>query len=378
MDFSDLYRLPETAVELSHDLIQARVPTWTNCLPPQSAACPGVTPSPAPCLRCGDTARWKAALSAPPDTPPEIAWRYQRPENAVPLCRACTMTTGFLAKPVLRIDLAWGLWGKRFEALWRWHKALAWGSPRRVGQAGLPLVAAGIRRRNLETGSGALEHATPRLPNGVQRTTQRDEIFWRALSEKGVRGRSLTDTHLRALVLPQPELNRTVRRSWMSRNLDPQIMTDPWFIELDDRARLGWMMLILNGADDQGRFLLNGRLMKSLLFPADDLPAAEVLSMLEGFAHSGKVCAYEKDGIRYGQIVHWWKYQIGSEWMAPSRHPAPEGLDRPLAYPCQRRQRHYRHLAILGQQETLRVCETRGNSGTTRGSAVGAYRRCSG
>jgi DnaD/phage-associated family protein len=111
----------------------------------------------------------------------------------------------------------------------------------------------------------------------------------------------------------------------MSRNLDPQIMTDPWFIELDDRARLGWLMLILNGADDQGRFLMNGRLMKSLLFPADDLPAAEVLTMLEGFATSGKVAAYEKEGVRYGQIVHWWKYQIGSEWMAPSRHPAPDG-----------------------------------------------------
>lgn len=110
----------------------------------------------------------------------------------------------------------------------------------------------------------------------------------------------------------------------MARNLDPQIMSDPWFIELDDRARLGWMMLILNGADDQGRFLLNGRLLKSLLFPADDLPAADVLSMLESFAASGKVHAYEKDGVRYGQIVHWWKYQIGSEWMAPSRHPAPE------------------------------------------------------
>ena len=115
----------------------------------------------------------------------------------------------------------------------------------------------------------------------------------------------------------------------MARNLDPQIMSDPWFIELDDRARLGWMMLILNGADDQGRFLLNGRLLKSLLFPADDLPAADVLSMLESFAASGKVHAYAKDGVRYGQIVHWWKYQIGSEWMAPSRHPAPEGwIDR--------------------------------------------------
>jgi DnaD/phage-associated family protein len=115
----------------------------------------------------------------------------------------------------------------------------------------------------------------------------------------------------------------------MARNLDPQIIIDPWFIELNDRARLGWMMLILNGADDQGRFLLNGRLMKSMLFPADDLPATEVLSMLEGFARDGKIYAYEKDGVSYGQIVRWWKFQIGSEWMAPSRHPAPEGwLDR--------------------------------------------------
>ena len=111
----------------------------------------------------------------------------------------------------------------------------------------------------------------------------------------------------------------------MTRYLDPQIMSDPWFIELDDRSRLGWMMLILNGADDQGRFLMNGRLMKSRLFPADDLPASDVLAMLEGFAQAGKVFAYEKDGVRYGQIVHWWKYQIGSEWMAPSRHPAPDG-----------------------------------------------------
>ena len=115
----------------------------------------------------------------------------------------------------------------------------------------------------------------------------------------------------------------------MARNLDPQIMSDPWFIDLDDRQRLGWLMLILNGADDQGRFLLNGRLMKSMLFPADDLPAAEVLAMLEAFARAGKIQAYDQDGVRYGQIVNWWKYQIGSEWMAPSRHPAPAGwVDR--------------------------------------------------
>lgn len=115
----------------------------------------------------------------------------------------------------------------------------------------------------------------------------------------------------------------------MARNLDPQMMSDPWFIELNDRGRLCWIMLILNGTDDQGRFLLNGRLMKSRLFPADDLPATEVLAMLEDFVRAEKVYAYEHEGVRYGQIVRWWKYQIGSEWMAASRYPAPPGwVDR--------------------------------------------------
>ena len=206
MDFSDLYRLPETALELSHELIQAESPYLDELLAAAIGGMPWRNAFPGNCLRCGDTARWKSALSAPPGTPPEIAWRYQRPENAVPLCRACTMTTSFLKKPILRIDLAWGLWGKRFEAFWIWHKALAWGNPPEWDKLAYPLWPKEYGGNTWEAGSGALEHATPRMPNGVQRTHQHDEIFWRALSEKGVRKRSLTDTHLRALVSPQPEL----------------------------------------------------------------------------------------------------------------------------------------------------------------------------
>lgn len=206
MDFSWLYRLPGTAVELSEDLIQAEGPFLDELFAASIGGMPWRNDFPGVCVRCGDTARWKSALSALPGTPPEIAWRYQRPENAVPLCRACTMTTGFLKKPVLRIDLTWGLWGKRFEAFWAWHKALTGGSnPPEWDKMAYPLWPREYGGETWETGSGALDHATPRMPFGVGRTSQHDEIFWRALSETGLRGRSLSDAHLRALVSPQAE-----------------------------------------------------------------------------------------------------------------------------------------------------------------------------
>lgn len=205
MDFSDLYNLPEAAMEVSRDLIQAESPHLDELFAAAIGGMPWRNVFPGVCVRCGGTARWKSALSAPPETPPEIAWRYQRPENAVPLCRACTMTLGFLTKPVLRIDLVWGLWGKRFEALWNWHKALARGSSPIWDKLAYPLWPQEYGDETWETGSGALEHATPRMPHGVVRSAQHDEIFWRALSDKVVRKRTLTDAHLRALVAPTSE-----------------------------------------------------------------------------------------------------------------------------------------------------------------------------
>lgn len=205
MDFSDLYRLPEAAMEVSRDLIQVESPYLDELFAAAIGDMPWRNVFPGSCVRCGEKARWKTALSAPPDTPPEIAWRYQRPENAVPLCRACTMTLDFLNKPILRIDLVWGLWGKRFEALWSWHKALAWNNPPKWDKLSNPLWPPHYGGATWEDGSGALEHATPRMPHGVTRTAMHDEVFWRALSVKGVRKRSLTDAHLRALVSPNPE-----------------------------------------------------------------------------------------------------------------------------------------------------------------------------
>ncbi len=205
MDFSDLYSLPEAAVELSRDLIQVETPYLDELFAASIGSMPWLYVFPGTCLRCGGSARWKTALSAPPDTPPEIAWRYQRPENAVPLCRACTMTTQFLRNPGLRIDLVWGLWGPRFEALWQWHKALVCNQLPAWDKAAYPLWPKEYGGASWETGSGALDHATPRMPNGVARTPEHDAIFWRALSVKDVRKRDLTDVYLRALVCENSE-----------------------------------------------------------------------------------------------------------------------------------------------------------------------------
>jgi hypothetical protein len=205
LDFSGLYNLPEGALEISRDLVETENPFLHELYAAAIGGMPWRNVFPGICLRCGQKARWKAALSAPPDTPPEIAWRYQRPENTVPLCRACTMTLRFLSEPILRIDLAWGLWGARFEALWRWHKALTRGNLPAWDKLAHPLWPADYGGESWENGSGALEHATPRMPNGVTRTARHDQVFWRGLSVKGVRKRDLTDTYLQALVQPDPQ-----------------------------------------------------------------------------------------------------------------------------------------------------------------------------
>jgi hypothetical protein len=41
--------------------------------------------------------------------PTEVAWRYQRPENAVPICHHCTEALDLLRNESLQTDLAWGL-----------------------------------------------------------------------------------------------------------------------------------------------------------------------------------------------------------------------------------------------------------------------------
>lgn len=108
------------------------------------------------------------------------------------------------------------------------------------------------------------------------------------------------------------------------RNISPEIIVDPWFSSMSLLDRQAWMALLLT-CDDQGRFVSTPALVRSTCFPADDISLAEVELILQRMFEGGKVHLYTIGNVRYGQIVNWWKFQGNSEWMAPSKHPAPEG-----------------------------------------------------
>jgi hypothetical protein len=129
-----------------------------------------------------------------------MAWRYERPENAVPLCKRCAYRLLWPRRESLRIDLAWGLWGPRFEAFWMWHAARE--QVRFLENWDLethPLWPSCFGGDAWETGSGAKAQADPRPPQGVQRTQVHQAALARAL---GVRSdlRPQRDTSARFLL----------------------------------------------------------------------------------------------------------------------------------------------------------------------------------
>ena len=153
------------------------------------------------CMRCGKPGSWRGVLVAPKHAPLEVTWRYQRPENAVPLCHHCAETLNFLRDKGLRIDLVWGLWGPRFEALWSWHQA-RW--IKIVCPPGTHTTTH-CGQRNMEAatwedGSGALDCAEPRPPHGVARSHLHETALKRALYSKPFRRRQPGEAPLQRLL----------------------------------------------------------------------------------------------------------------------------------------------------------------------------------
>jgi len=114
------------------------------------------------------------------------------------------------------------------------------------------------------------------------------------------------------------------------RNIDPGIWRDDWFGNLDIPARLYWIGILDHVADDQGRFMFNPRSILADLFLYDDqIKDTDLLDWTSAFIQAQKLLEYHIDNRRYLQVIKWWKYQSRSAWMAPSKHPAPEGwIDR--------------------------------------------------
>lgn len=112
------------------------------------------------------------------------------------------------------------------------------------------------------------------------------------------------------------------------RMIASDIWRDEFISELDIFGRLLWIGLITTCADDQGRLPFKPRLIRSDIFPLDDIPPEKVESELQRFAAAGRILIYQVDGRELIQVLNWWKYQTPS-WAAASKWPAPAGwVDR--------------------------------------------------
>ncbi|MCC6986390.1 MAG: hypothetical protein IT309_08175 [Anaerolineales bacterium] len=201
LDFSRAWNLPEGAVKLSHSVLRAEEPYLDEIVAASVAGIPWRHEFPNHCMRCGKPASWRPILHPVANAPVEILWRYQRPENAIPICHHCTETLNLLRDETLQFDLVWGLWGPRFEAFWQWHRAMKNNRlPKDWDTYAFPLWPREFGGEGWETGSGALKFAEPRLPHQIIRNEPHLQALYRGLYSKKIRRRQSGEAPLRKLL----------------------------------------------------------------------------------------------------------------------------------------------------------------------------------
>jgi hypothetical protein len=142
------------------------------------------------CIRCGKNASWLTVLNTPDRMPPELTWRMSRPENYIPICGMCRQKLlrgdddGGVKVRSRKIDLAWALWGNRFEAYWNWYRAYENNNlPRDWDVIEYPLWPKEYGGDTWETGSGHVLDCAPRGPRGILRSKIHRDALMRGLNE---------------------------------------------------------------------------------------------------------------------------------------------------------------------------------------------------
>jgi len=114
------------------------------------------------------------------------------------------------------------------------------------------------------------------------------------------------------------------------RMIHPAFWQSYTMAQLTPGQRLLFIGLISN-ADDQGRLKGHPALIRSIVFPFDDISVEAIDADLAAIAATGSLILYQVDGQVYIQIVGWWDYQA-PQWAYPSTIPAPEGWTDRLRY----------------------------------------------
>ncbi len=110
-------------------------------------------------------------------------------------------------------------------------------------------------------------------------------------------------------------------------------MIDPAFWQSETVAHLPieiryFFIGLFSNADDQGRMKAHPALLRSKLYPYDDINLEDIEDWLDLLVEGQFIVVYILDAKSYVQIVNWWKYQH-PRWAWPSEYPAPpEWQDR--------------------------------------------------
>jgi hypothetical protein len=108
------------------------------------------------------------------------------------------------------------------------------------------------------------------------------------------------------------------------RLLSSHIWEDEFFTGLCIFDRLLWIGLISACADDQGRIIDNPSLIKSKIFPVDDISIEDINNGINRFVEAGKITRYIVDNKKAIQIINWWKHQC-PRWANKSLISPPPG-----------------------------------------------------
>lgn len=109
------------------------------------------------------------------------------------------------------------------------------------------------------------------------------------------------------------------------RSLKPELFRDEKVQRLPRDARLLFVGLIAH-ADDEGRLDGDTRIIRSLVFPMDDLPLKTVDHLLNQISGLGLVYRYTADDYTWIEIRGWAKHQSVNR-PTPSRIPSYASLN---------------------------------------------------
>lgn len=114
----------------------------------------------------------------------------------------------------------------------------------------------------------------------------------------------------------------------MSKRMVHSEIFDSDLIELPLVDRWLFIGLVVEAADDQGRFEVNLRQFRRRFFDGDGVTDDQMREALGRLAGNESLTLYKVEGVEYGQLTNWWIYQM-HQWATPSKMPPPEGwVDR--------------------------------------------------